>query len=239
MAAVVEYPAFPSGEPMPLSAQAIQRVAADLRKQLFGFAIRPISVTTLTKRVSKLSVNGQNLRIVWDMEHAVHDVDGKPALGACEYDPCEPGSVMISLNAELLADRPEMQISTASHELGHAVFEMPAAIAARAARVLRSRCSEPAKGRVKDWNEWRADEFMGAFLAPKRPFTKAFAREAASQGLPLRWRNLHDVPTPFLTAAEVGWSAIDAVSLSLAEEFGVSDIFANVRLKKYDLITNK
>jgi len=56
--------------------------------------------------------------VAWDIDHPVHDDDGEPVLGVCEHDPAEPGTVMISLNGELLRDQPELLRSTAIHELG-------------------------------------------------------------------------------------------------------------------------
>lgn len=236
MTASVEYPCFASGEPVRLSADAVRAIGADFRRRLLGFAVRPLDPADLFRRTRKLRVNGQALRIVWDVDHAVHDENGNPALGVCEHDPQEPEDVMISLNGDLLADRPELLRSTSVHELGHAIFDMPAAMAKGTARAFRS-CVEPRTAEAPiDWREWRADEFMGAFLTPRRQLTKSFTREAASHGIPLRWRTHRDVSTPFVAVADVGWGAIDSIAVALAEEFGVSDAFVGVRLKKYGLV---
>ncbi|HZT24130.1 MAG TPA: hypothetical protein VFA57_00385 [Pseudolabrys sp.] len=232
----VEYPCFGSGEPARLSANAIRRLGADLRQRLFGHAARPFEPANLFRRTARLRVNGRPLRIVWDAEHAVHDEAGEPVLGVCEHDPEGPATVMISLNAELLGGRPEMLRSTAAHELGHAIFDMPAAVAKGAARAFRSGAIAVRDAAPIDWREWRADEFMGAFLAPRRQLARAFAREASAIGAAIRWKVIDEIPTPYVAANEAGWPAIDAIAGALAEEFGVTSAFIGVRLRKYGLV---
>jgi hypothetical protein len=236
MVIAVEYPCFASGEPRRLAAKAVRSVATELRRQLLGAVARPLGVPDLVRRTKRLRVNGRTLRIAWDIEHAVHDHEGEGVLGVCEHDPGEPGTVMISLNADELCDQPELLRSTAAHELGHAVFDMPAAMATRSMRVFRSRAEARATDAPIDWREWRADEFMGAFLAPKRQLARSFAREASALGATMRWNVIDDLPTPSLAANEVGWSAIGAIAGALAEEFGVTDSFIGVRLRKYGLV---
>jgi hypothetical protein len=236
MAFNVEYPCFGSGEPARLSADAIRRLGADLRQRLLGYTARPFEPTELFRRACELRVNGRRLRIAWDAEHAVHDEAGEPVLGVCEHDPHEPATVMISLNAELLGGQPEMLRSTAAHELGHAIFDMPAAVAKGAARAFRSGAVAVRHPAPIDWREWRADEFMGAFLAPRRQLARAFAREAAAFGAAIRWKVIDEIPTPCVAANEAGWPAIDAIAGALAEEFGVTSAFIGVRLRKYGLI---
>lgn len=238
MAIRVEYPCFASGEPARLSAEGIRAVGADLRRQLLGMVVRPLDTAALFRRASKLRVNGRALGIVWDMDHPVHDDGGEAVLGVCEHDPQEPAEVMISLNAQLLAAQPELLRSTAAHELGHAVFDMPAAMAKGTVRAFRSRADARAPEAPIDWREWRADEFMGAFLTPRRQLTRAFTREAAGYGIPLRWRG-GEIPTPWISAAVVGWGVVDSLAGALAEEFGVSESFIGVRLRKYGLVTVK
>jgi hypothetical protein len=238
MAIRVEYPCFASGEAVRLSAEAIRAVGAELRRQLLGMVVRPLDTADLFRRAAKLRVNGRAIALVWDADHPVHDGGGEAVLGVCEHDPQEPAEVMISLNADLLANHPALLRSTAAHELGHAVFDMPAAMAKGTARAFRSRAEARAPEAPIDWREWRADEFMGAFLTPRRQLTHAFKREASGYGLSLRWR-AGNVPTPWLSAAAVGWSVIDAIAGALAEEFGVSESFMSVRLRKYGLVSIK
>lgn len=232
----VEYPSFGSGEPVRLSAEAIRIVGADLRRRMLGFVVRPVEPADLFQRTARLRVNGVPLRLAWDAAHPVHDETGNAVLGVCEHDPDEPGEVMISLNSDLLADRPEMLRSTAAHELGHAVFDMPAAMTGGTARAFRSRVEARAADAPIDWREWRADEFMGAFLAPRRQLTRAFMREASAIGASITWRG--DVPAPCMKASRNGWTAIEAIAATLAGEFGLSESFIAVRLRKYGLIAD-
>lgn len=235
MAAIIEYPSFASGEPVRLSAQSILAIGAELRKRLFGFAVRPLDVAGLAQRASRLRVNGRDLRIAWDTEHAVHDDKGNAVLGVCAHDPCEPGTVLISLNGPVLADQPELLRSTAVHELGHAVFDMPGAMAAGALRSFRSNSEAPATGPVVDWREWRANEFMGAFLAPRRQLARSLTRQAAAYGARVRWED-GEKPMPFITQSNEDRAVADAIALGLAEEFGVSEALMAVRLRKYQLV---
>jgi hypothetical protein len=231
----VEYPCLRSGEPAKLSAGAIRQIAEGFRERLFGPVVRPIQLESLVRKTTALRVNGRSVRIAWGLNYGVHDDQGIAVLGVCEHDPQEPGTVMISVNGELLWDDPELMRSTAAHELGHAIFDMPAAMAKGAARAFRSSRQGNAS-QVSDWREWRADEFMGAFLAPKRQLARAFAREAAAHGIAFRWRQDRGVPTPFIRAEETSAGAVDAMIGTLAAQFGLSDSFVGVRLQKYGLV---
>ena len=236
MVVQVEYPCFASREPRRLAANSVGAVATALRQRLVGVVARPLDVDALMRRTKRLQVNGRVLNVAWDIDHSVHDDGGEAVLGVCEHDPAEPGTVMISLNGEVLQDQPELLRSTAVHELGHAVFDMPAALTAGSARAFRSGLKAPAKDAPIDWREWRADEFMGAFLAPKRQLARAFAREASALGATIRWNVVDEIPTPCIAAKEVGGSEIDAIACALAEEFGVSESFMGVRFRKYRLV---
>lgn len=236
MVVQVEYPCFASGEPRRLAANTVGAVATALRQRLAGVVARPLDVDALMRRTKRLQVNGRVLNVAWDIDHSVHDDGGEAVLGVCEHDPAEPGTIMISLNGEVLQDQPELLRSTAVHELGHAVFDMPAALTAGSARAFRSGLKAPAKDAPIDWREWRADEFMGAFLAPRRQLARAFAREASAFGAAIRWKVINEIPTPYVAANDVGWPAIDAIAGALAEEFGVTSAFIGVRLRKYGLV---
>ncbi len=232
MTVSIGYQCFASGEPVRLPAKAIWSVAAELRGSLFGPVAKPLDVSELMRRTGKLSVNGRTLRLAWDAQHPVHDFGGVVVLGACEHDPAEPGTVMISLNAEALTAQPELLRSTAAHELGHAVFDMPAAAHAATSRCFRSTVA-PARPNI-DWKEWRADEFMGAFLAPPRRIARLFVRHARAHGVAPRWHGEY-LPTPFLTASSC-WEVIDGIAGAIAEELGLSSAFIAVRLRKYEMI---
>lgn len=239
MKASFAYPCTRSGEPRRLTATAIGARAAELRACLFGPAIRPVEVPVLVRRLPDIAVNDRTIRLVWDLDHPVEDDAGVPVLGVCEHDPAEPTTVMISLNAELLADEPLLMRSTAAHELAHALFDMPAALGAGARRTFRTTTHAAFFDQAPiDWPEWRADEFMGAFLVPIDRLARAVARQAGAQGLALRWGGAGAVARPKVTVApdepEFGWM-IDA----LAETFGVSPAFMAVRLHKSGFVDQR
>jgi hypothetical protein len=227
----IAYPSFPSGEPRPMKAAVVQHLATEFRAKLFKGAARRIEVPELVRRAVHMDINGRKVQLNWDIGHAVHK-DGKGVLGICEYDPQEPGSVMISIHCDL-AKEPELFRSTAVHELAHAIFDMPAGIGGNARRVFRTKSSLKRTGAPIDWREWRADEFMGTFLVPRYLLSKAFARCVTETGLRLRWRGDGKLPLPTILARETAADEIDAIIDLLAEEFGVSPTFMAVRLSKY------
>jgi hypothetical protein len=227
----IAYPIFATGEPRPMKAAAIRAIAAALRRQVFAGRAKPIDVADFARRTGRLRVNGRTVRVFWDLAHKVHDGKGVPVLGICEHDPQEPGAVMISLNSELV-DEPELWRSTAAHEFGHAVFDMPAAMGGGARQTFRTRRDNDRTGGPIDWREWRADEFMGAFLVSPYQLSKAFARCASMLTVPLRWKGASQLSTPAAIAHEAGADAIGAITDMLAEEFGVSSAFMSVRLRK-------
>ena len=236
MPSSVQYPCFPSGEPRRISASVIAALAAALRTDLFGAVVRPLDVPSLTRRTANLSVNGTRLRIAWDCAHAVHDCEDRPVLGICEHDPEEPGTVFVSVNGTLLEGQPELMRSTAVHELGHAIFDMPAAVERQKTQTFSSRLHSATDELQQSWREWRADEFMGAFLAPRHPLARAFARCLRECGAEPRWRLAGDSPSPFVRVRSINACAFDAILDSLAEQFGVSQAFIGIRLKKYGFI---
>lgn len=198
----------------------------------------------LARRARRFVVNGRPLRIVWDIEHNVHDADGRPVLGVCEHDPDAPDTVMISLSGPRLAGRPATFRSTAVHELGHALFDMPAVLGSRPHRIVRAvvdewrisapagRLGKPRSSRTPDWSEWRVGVFMGAFMAPLDRLASAVARQAGALDMPLRWHaGPKGLPIPTI-AADAEAELIDCFVEQLANSFGVSPAFMPVRLHK-------
>lgn len=234
MRTAVDFPCTLAGLPTRMSGARIAEAASGLRHDLFGLAVKPIEVEALVRKLRQLVINGGVARIMWDIDHAVHDEEGRPALGACEHDPDVPRTVLISLNRELLVDQPALMRSTAAHELGHAIFDMPSAFGRNARRVFRT-MTTPAiarPGAPINWAEWRADEFMGAFLVPPDRLWHAVARQAGLQGLPFRWRaNGRRAPHPIIEVDPAD-PALNCLTDDLAETFGVSPAFMAVRLRK-------
>ncbi len=124
--------------------------------------------------------------------------------------------------------------STAAHEFAHAIFDMPAAMGGDIRRTFRTSVA-PAIARPCapiDWVEWRADEFMGAFLVPADKLARLLPKHASALDLPFRWRAAPDgrsVPFVDLDPSE---GTLGLLVDDLAEAFSVTAAFMSVRLAK-------
>lgn len=234
MVLAIAYPSTAVGDPHRLSAQKIASIASDIRSRLFGIQPRPVDVSALIAKTARLVVNGKPITLSWGLDRPIHDDDGREALGVCENDPELPDTVMISVNASLLAHQPEVIRSTAAHEFAHAIFDMPAAMGGNIRRTFRT-SAPPATARPGaqiDWVEWRADEFMGAFLVPADKLARVLPKHASALDLPFRWRAAPDgrsVPFVDLDPSE---GTLGLLVDDLAEAFGVTAAFMSVRLAK-------
>ena len=172
---VLTYPHLrPSLEPERLRREEIWAVAEEARRQLCRGPRPKVDLIEIAKRASRLQVNGLAFEARWDLDQGVTDDAGQPVFGALEHDPAFPFRATIALNGTFIGDRNNLARSTAAHELGHAIFETPAWIQraqtsadAPARRYRLSETAERAAGAELDWVEWRANEFMGGFLAPR------------------------------------------------------------------------
>jgi len=234
MVLAIAYPSTAAGDLHRLSAQKIASIASDIRARLFGIQPRPVDVAALIAKTARLVVNGKPITLSWGLDRPIHDENGHEALGVCENDPELPDTVMISVNASLLAHQPEVIRSTAAHEFAHAIFDMPAAMGGNIRRTFRTSVA-PAiakPGSPIDWLEWRADEFMGAFLVPADKLARVLPKHASALDLPFRWRAAPDgrsVPFVDLDPSE---GTLGLLVDDLAEAFGVTAAFMSVRLAK-------
>lgn len=234
MVLAIAYPSTAAGDPHRLSAQKIASIASDIRSRLFGIQPRPVDVAALIAKTADLVVNGKPITLSWGLDRPIHDENGHEALGVCENDPELPDTVMISVNASLLAHQPEVIRSTAAHEFAHAIFDMPAAMGGNIRRTFRTSVA-PAiarPGAPIDWVEWRADEFMGAFPVPADKLARVLPKHASALDLPFRWRAAPDgrsVPFVDLDPSE---GTLGLLVDDLAEAFGVTAAFMSVRLAK-------
>jgi hypothetical protein len=234
MVLAIAYPSTAAGDPHRLSAQKIASIASDIRSRLFGIQPRPVDVAALIAKTARLLVNGKPITLSWGLDRPIHDENGHEALGVCENDPELPDTVMISVNASLLAHQQEVIRSTAAHEFAHAIFDMPAAMGGNIRRTFRTSVA-PAiarPGAPIDWVEWRADEFMGAFLVPADKLARVLPKHASALDLPFRWRAAPDgrsVPFVDLDPSE---GTLGLLVDELAEAFGVTAAFMSVRLAK-------
>lgn len=88
-----------------------------------------------------------------------------------------------------------------------------------------------------DWVEWRANEFMGAFLAPRRLLHRHMHKRAAALSIPMvesPYRGELPIVCPYAMIEEV-----DSLVSELAEMFGLSVPFMEVRLRKYGLVSRR
>jgi hypothetical protein len=229
--------------PAHLTAKEIWRIGSTARRQLFRYADQPsINVAELTARTRCLIVNELSIETHWDLNGAVTDNDGHAAFGCVHHDGGR--TILVALNANLIGERDHLWRSTAAHELGHVIFDVPGWITNGSARsgpqsskqvLMRGTTVEKSPAsRVVDWPEWRAMEFMGALLAPPKLLAKHLQRKAVELGLSL---TLHPIAgAPALDVEICGHDGIEAIVLELAELFGLSPSFIHVRLKKYRLV---
>jgi hypothetical protein len=234
MVLAIAYPSTGAGDPHRLSARALARIAGDIRTRLFGVQPRPVDVAALIAKTRHLVVNGKPISLSWGLDRPIHDDMGREALGVCENDPELPDTVMIGVNAILLAHQPEVIRSTAAHEFAHAIFDMPAAMGSNIRRTFRtSVASAIAKpGFPIDWVEWRADEFMGAFLVPADRLARVLPRHANAFAMPVRWRSASEGRAVPFVDLEPSEGRLGLLVDDLAHTFGVTSAFMAVRLAK-------
>jgi hypothetical protein len=236
MSIMVVYPHRGSGVPAPLPAEALWGVAAQVRRQILasgdGLAL---PADRLAGTASAVCVNGRDIRIVWDLAGPVHDECGKPVLGVCETDPELPGTAVVSINGMLLAGRPDLASSTAAHVL----FDVPPVLAGSAVeRRYRSALSstdalfDPTMIR----SEWRANEFMGALLAPPVPLHLRLIVHARAERLRMVNGVHHGRLGSRIVAGDNSREAVEGVLSAVASDFGVSERFVAVRVARYRLI---
>ncbi len=234
----VSYPhQHETGLPKPMSARAIRAVAAQVRAQFLGIAPDQLALSAgdLAGAVGRIEVNRRAVSVVWSLAPELYDDVGIPAYGVCHSEPDEPGVVRVVINQQMTADRPDLAASTAAHELGHVVFDVPAMIG-QPGRCYRSATTAAELDRGTLALERRANEFMGALLTPPVRLHTRLLVHARSEGLKLtRALNAGRPASPVLSQDNPS-DAIAGVIAALAGDFGVSDRFIAVRLEMYGLL---
>lgn len=261
----VSYSHFPTtAKPHYVGARHVAEVARSLRQQLrYGNGRPKVDHQEVMERVRRLEVNGVRVDVEWGLDAPLTDDNGAPALGSCEYDLGMPEHALVYVNMQEIGGRDYLERSTGLHELGHGIFDAPAWIVAnrqgrldldgepsRGTRVFRIvtlgeehlRNSRTPDGPM-DWQEFRANEFMGAFLAPEEVLRRALFRLCKRLWVPLVEDSEPQQGLPGLALGPVKADFTGANALKfepaiyeLAEEFGLSPSFIQVRLKKYGLI---
>lgn len=227
-------------EPRPMKAQEIWSVADQVRRQLTRRPQVPcLDLDRLTRASAGMRVNGITIAAHWDFERSIRDSRGRDALGVTEADPAVPGIVLISLNAELIAERDYLKRSTLAHEFGHAVFDGPSML--RQAGKPAFAMVTPDEGHLEtavrgrngmDWREFRANEFMGALLVPRLLLHRELVRHSIALGLALRDAGESQ---PVLDKKSDP-SRVEGLLIDLGERFGVSATFIEYRLHRYGLV---
>jgi len=124
-----------TGAPLVKTAQAIWAVAAQLRASVTRRdSAWSLDAAGRVEAATHMVVNDRPIRADWDFDHVVHDEDGKPVLGICETDPAAPGLALVSVNPAIVTHHPDLALSTLAHEVGHVVFDVPAALGQQARR---------------------------------------------------------------------------------------------------------
>lgn len=238
MSLVVHYPCHPAnGAAHALSVAAVRAIAAQVRQQVLPErGALAVAVPELVAAAAQLSVNGRQFSVQWDLTRALRDQHGQSVLGICDVDPDEPGWAYVSIDHPTTAHRPDLALSTAAHELGHLVFDVPAVLGGSLRRyraVARSAAALDGAGRGA---EARANEFMGALLAPPVPLHTRLLALARGEGLRLaRAPHVGRAASPVIAAGNPS-DVVAGVVAALALEFGVTDRFIAVRMARYGLI---
>lgn len=238
MALAVSYPSAAAlSSRRETAAPVIRAVAAQVRRQVLpdggGMAVELPAVLAASREVE---VNGRRLAVSWDFGRELRDEFGAPVLGLCDTDPHEPGWAYLAVDGPSLAHRPDLALSTAAHELGHLVFDVPAALARGERRYRAVARSAEALDRLGRGAEARANEFMGALLTPPVALHTRLLAHARSEGLRLTRGGHQGRPGSPIVAAGNAPDALAGIVAALAGDFGVSERFVAVRLSRYGLV---
>ncbi|MGG5819606.1 ImmA/IrrE family metallo-endopeptidase [Falsiroseomonas sp. HW251] len=226
-----------TGAPRPLQAETLWAVAAQLRDAVARDGSPwALSSRALVAAAKRLQVNGREIASTWDFSQRVHHAAGREVLGVFETDPSAPGLALVSVNGQMIRNRPDLELSTVAHEIGHIVFDAPASVA-EPTRRYRSEtrgpgCLDGATARA----ERRANEFMGALLVPPQPLHLRLVARARSEGLRMMHAPHRGRPGCRVLPASTPPDALAGLTAALAGDFGVSDRFIAVRLRRYRLI---
>ena len=239
---VLSYPHLrPSLEPKRLRREEIWAVADEARRQLCRGPRPKVDIAQIARRTTRLQVNGLAFELRWQFDGAVEDVAGQSVIGSVEHNPTWPTGATISIDSASIGERDDLGRSTAAHELGHAIFDVPTWIwttqntsRAETRRYHRTETLERDAADEIDWVEWRANEFMGTFLAPRAMLHRHMHKRAAGLEIPLIESSLRDeLP---VVCSQAPPPLIDEVVGELADLFGLSVPFIRMRLRRYGLV---
>jgi hypothetical protein len=263
----VEYPHFPDLRPAFLTNEQMQALAWDVRTQIgcaeSGCLKIPLN---LVLTIEGATVNGLYVKFRWEIHESVHEKE-VPVLGVCDYDYEEmPGVALLLANSGIVNGWEAMLRSILAHELCHGLCEVPAWIIAHRNRPLpgildvavpnqtravttdRAHLCKARRTTAEDFSEFRANEFMGAFLVPKRLLLEPLRHHARRLDIPLIEQSRP--PTLSLAASATEFRVytrhgepsrlrLPWLFRALAQEFGVTPRFIQVRLMRYGLLDDE
>lgn len=195
-----------------------------------------VPLAALLEAAREISVNDRAFSVQWDLTRSLRDQAGRDVLGICDVDPAEPGWAYVSINAQATANRPDLALSTAAHELGHLLFDVPAALeeGMRHYRgVARSAAEPDGAGRSA---EGRANQFMGALLVPPVALHTRLLALARGESLRLVRAPHEGRPASPVVTAGTPADLMTGVIPALALEFGVTERFIAMCGARYGLI---
>ena len=239
---VLSYPHLrPSLEPKRLRREEIWTVAEEARRQLCRGPRPKVDIAQIARRAVCLQVNGLAFELRWQFDRSVEDDAGQPVVGSVEHDPSWPAGATISIDSAFIGERDDLGRSTAAHELGHAVFDVPAwiwrtqnTVEPATRRHHLTETSERDAAAEIDWVEWRANEFMGAFLAPRPMLHRHMHKRAAGLAIPLiEGGRRSELP---VVCPQAPPPLLDELVGELADLFGLSEPFIRMRLRRYGLV---
>ena len=182
MPLVIAYARETAFSPKPeRAAPEIRAVAAQVRRQIPRAPDElALTLPALVETCRRVEVNGRCLAVSWELDRALSDEAGQDVLGLCDIDADEPGWAYLAINGVMTAHRPDLALSTAAHELGHLLFDVPAALERGEHGYRAVAQSARALDRAGRGAEARANEFMGALLVPPVPLhTRLLAHDGA------------------------------------------------------------
>jgi hypothetical protein len=220
-----------------LSTAEIRAVAAQARRQLLADpAELAVQLPTLVAAAAMISVNARNFSVQWDLTRPLRDQSGRAVLGICDVDAAEPGWAYVSIDGPTVSCRPDLALSTAAHELGHLLLDVPAEMEGGSRRYRAVARSASALEGSSRGAEGRANEFMGALLVPPVPLHTRLLALARGEGLRLARAPHEGRPASPVLASGNPADTVAGVFAALAIEFGVTERFIAVRAARYGLV---
>ncbi len=229
-------------QPGRLRSTDIAALALEVRSQVVNSRTVKLDLTSIMRASREMHVNGQHYHAHWELKEDLTGENNIPALGLVDFDPELPTTALVMLEGQEVRDRDYLARSTAAHELGHLVFDVPWRLRhiekTGSLPVEPKRCLMMPKDRSRlrsapEWEEWRANEFMGAFLAPAALLHSQMLQVCAGLKVP---RRSNASGRLVVNGRKADRDLIQAVIDETAERFGLSSDFIDYRFQRYQLV---